>query len=174
MPALTRRREPDRHQECWHIYYGDIPVGRITERAGVPVDVDQWEWAIGFYPVDHGPGGTAETFEQARAAFEAAWLDYLHRCTEADFAENRRHRAFTAWKYRMHDTGTPLPTQMTNGRSQCFCGAPLTNNTVDALCQPCCDQPAILARSDAFTVMPAPVNEFGWSKTQLKDPYILT
>jgi hypothetical protein len=136
MPALTRRREPDVHQECWHIYYGDTCVGRITERAGVPVDVDQWGWTIGFDPVDHRPGhhvgDTAETFEQARAAFEAAWLDYLPQCTEADFAENRGKRAFTAWKYQMHDIGTPLRSQMSDGRSQCFCGAPLTNATVDA------------------------------------------
>jgi hypothetical protein len=137
MSALTRRLEPDRHQECWHIYYGDTRVGTITERAGVPHDVEQWEWSVGFYPVNHRPEerqpkGSAKTFEQARAAFEAAWPDYLARCTEADFAENRRHRAFTASKYRMHDTGTPLPTQMTDGRSQRFCGAPLTIATVDA------------------------------------------
>lgn len=136
MTALTRRREPDIHQECWHIYYGDTRAGTITERAGVPHDVDQWGWSVGFYPVDHRPdeyqpSGTAETFEQARAEFEEAWHDYLPRCTDADFAENRRHRAFTAWKYRMHDTGTPLPTKMTDGRSQCFCGAPLTNDTID-------------------------------------------
>jgi hypothetical protein len=34
MPALTRRREKDRHQECWHIFYADVQVGTITERAG--------------------------------------------------------------------------------------------------------------------------------------------
>jgi hypothetical protein len=135
MPALTRRREPDIHQECWHVYYGDTRVGTITERAGVPHDVDQWLWSVGFYPVDHRgiiSGGTAATFSQARDAFDAAWHDYLPRCTEADFAENRRQRAATAWKNRMHDTGTPLPTQMSDGRSQCFCGAPLTIDTVDA------------------------------------------
>jgi hypothetical protein len=136
MPALTRRREPDRHQETWHICYGDVPIGTIGERAGVPHDVDQWEWRVGFYPVSHRQGerqigATAASFEQARAAFEGAWRDYLPRCTEADFAENRRHRAVTAWKYRMHDTGTPLPTQMSDGVSRCFCGAPLTNATID-------------------------------------------
>src|ERR1700709_2127654 len=136
MPALTRRREPYRPQETWHVYYGDTRVGTIGERAGVPHDVEQWEWSVGFYPVEHRPGerhpkGIARTFEQARAAFEAAWPDYLARCTEADFAENRRQRAATAWKSRMHDTGTPLPTQMTDGRSQCFCGAPLTTQSID-------------------------------------------
>ena len=57
-------------------------------------------------------------------------VDYLRRCTEEDFAENRRHHTATAWKYRMHDTGTPLPTQLPSGRSKCFCGAPLTIQSV--------------------------------------------
>jgi hypothetical protein len=33
MSALTRRRSPDRRQECREIYYSDIHVGRIIERA---------------------------------------------------------------------------------------------------------------------------------------------
>jgi hypothetical protein len=43
MPALTRRRYPER-PDCWHVYYGDVHVGTIAIRAGVPVDVDQWGW----------------------------------------------------------------------------------------------------------------------------------
>src|SRR5260370_11632558 len=67
MPALTRRRAKDAHQECWHIFYGDVHVGTITERAGVPHDVDQWGWDCGFYPVTHRlehADGTAVTLEQ--------------------------------------------------------------------------------------------------------------
>jgi hypothetical protein len=66
------------------------------------------------------------TFEIARAEFERAWLEYLPQCTEADFTENRRERAFTAWKYKMWGTRHQLPTQTTGGRSRCFCGAELT------------------------------------------------
>jgi hypothetical protein len=141
MPALTRRRDPESHQECWHVYHGDFRVGTIGERAGVPHDVDQWGWDVGFYPVDHRtgydrsrdwrPSGIAATFEEARAAFEAAWHDYLPCCTEDDFAENRRYRALTAWRYRMHDTGTRLPTELPSGQSKCFCGAPLTIASVE-------------------------------------------
>jgi hypothetical protein len=40
MPALTRRRSDNPHQTTWHVYYDDIRVGRIGERAGVPVDVE--------------------------------------------------------------------------------------------------------------------------------------
>ncbi|SHH22592.1 hypothetical protein [Bradyrhizobium erythrophlei] len=124
MPALTRRRYPER-QDCWHVYYGDVHVGTIAIRAGVPVDVDQWGWDCGFYPPSHHgrqTNGTAETFEQARVDFEAAWKEYLPKCSEADFEEHRRERARTAWKYAMWDKGCRMPTQSTDGRSQCFCG----------------------------------------------------
>jgi hypothetical protein len=48
----------------------------VSERAGVPVDVDQWGWSCGFYHLSHRDRraeGTAKTFAQARADFEAAW-----------------------------------------------------------------------------------------------------
>jgi len=64
----------------------------------IHVDVDQWGWSRGFYPRSHRlehHDGTAETFEQARAVFEAAWRDYLPGCTEADFTEYRRQRAWS-------------------------------------------------------------------------------
>jgi hypothetical protein len=51
MPALTRRRDPEGHQEIWHVYYGDVKVGTIGIRAGVSVDVDPWGWSCGFYPM---------------------------------------------------------------------------------------------------------------------------
>jgi hypothetical protein len=126
MPALTRRRANETHQQCWQIFYGDVHVGTITERAGVPHDVDQWGWRCAFYPATHRliqADGTAETFEQARADFEAAWAEYLPRCAPADFEEHRRQCAWKAWKYTMHDTGTRPPTQLPSGRSHCFCGA---------------------------------------------------
>jgi hypothetical protein len=31
-------------------YYGDVDIGTIALRAGVPVDVDPWGWILGFYP----------------------------------------------------------------------------------------------------------------------------
>ena len=53
-------------------------------------------------------------------------LDLRQRCfdrTEADFDEYRKHRAWTAWKYAMWDSGCKLPTQLAIGQSRCFCGA---------------------------------------------------
>jgi hypothetical protein len=126
MHALTRRRVQGVHQQCWHVFFGDVHVRTIAQRAGVPHDVDQWGWACGFYPVTHPlthADGTAETFEQARADFEAAWAEYLPRCTPADFEEYRRQRALTEWKHAMDDTGTKMPTALPNGRWRYFCGA---------------------------------------------------
>jgi hypothetical protein len=103
MPALTRRSN-DAHAESWQIFYGDVQVGTIGIRAGVPVDVDQWGWSCGFHPLKR-VDGTAASFEIARSEFEAAWQEYLPKCTEADFAECRRQRAWTSWKYAMLDAG---------------------------------------------------------------------
>jgi hypothetical protein len=35
---LTRRRDPDRIGEAWLIFYGDVHVGTIAERSGIPQD----------------------------------------------------------------------------------------------------------------------------------------
>jgi hypothetical protein len=42
MPALTRGRSTDARKECWHIYYGDVHVGTIEIRTGIPYDEDPW------------------------------------------------------------------------------------------------------------------------------------
>jgi hypothetical protein len=75
MTELTRRpaKGPDRG---WVVYFGDVRVGHIGLRAGVPVSEPQWCWTCGFYPgCDPGQqtNGTADTFEKARAEFEEAW-----------------------------------------------------------------------------------------------------
>jgi hypothetical protein len=132
MHALTRRRQKDRAQESWHIYYGDVCVGWIGERAGAPKNFERWGWHCGFHPVSHRGirfYGVAETFEEARGAFEKAWRRYLSACTDADFDEYRFERAHTAWKYRMWDTGCTLPTQTVSGRSKCFCGVIINAKT---------------------------------------------
>jgi hypothetical protein len=82
------------------------PVGTITERSGNPTHTDRWEWHCGFYPGGpHGEQryGRGAIFEAARAAFEAAWRDYLPKCSEADFQEWRDQEAWTAEKYRRFD-----------------------------------------------------------------------
>src|ERR1700731_1074377 len=87
MPALTRRRYPER-QDCWHVYYGDVHVGTIAIRIGVPHHEDPWGWICGFYPGSE-PGeytdGTAVTLDKARVDFEHAWKIFFSKRTEADF-----------------------------------------------------------------------------------------
>jgi hypothetical protein len=88
-----------------------FPLGKPR---GVPNDVPRWGWHCGFYPASHAgirEDGIADTFEQARADFEAAWARVLPRCTDADFTEHREQRAFVKWKYRMWDSGCRMPTQ---------------------------------------------------------------
>jgi hypothetical protein len=125
MPALTRRRYPER-QDCWHVCYGDIKVGTIAQRTGCPTDVDQWGWHCGFYP-GMEPGrdrsGVAIDFDHARSDFEAAWRRILPTLTEANFQEWRRDRDWIAWKCDMLAANMQLPSQLPSGRSRCYCGA---------------------------------------------------
>jgi hypothetical protein len=103
VPLLTRRPDKDPHRKGWYVFFGDIRVGHIGERAGVPHDVDKWGWHCGF-----GPGcdtremtsGTGKDLEEARVGFEAAWARLAPTKTGAHFELWRYQRDFTAWKYR--------------------------------------------------------------------------
>jgi hypothetical protein len=111
MPSLTRRRSDNPHQITWHVYYGDVHVGTIGERAGAPVDVDQWQSSFDFYPGLH-PGqhryGTAATFDEARAGFEVAWCGLQPNIPDGSFEEWRHQRDFTERKYAEWDRGESL------------------------------------------------------------------
>jgi hypothetical protein len=125
MPELTRRRYLEYREECWHIFYGDVHVGTIGIRAGVPVDEDQWGWSCGFYPASHRgqkEDGTATNFEQARLDFEGAWRRLLSKVTEADFQAWRDARDWTERKYAMWQRGERFPSQMPNTLMRCPCG----------------------------------------------------
>jgi hypothetical protein len=76
MPALTRRRDLEAADECWHVYYGDVRVGTIAKRVGIPPGEDPWGWSCGLYSGGHPrecTNGAAATFDQARAEFEEGW-----------------------------------------------------------------------------------------------------
>jgi hypothetical protein len=113
MPALTRRRDPDDHQETWGIHCGDVQAGTIALRSGNPSATDRWQWYCGFYR-GSDPGectsGTAASFWEARTAFEAAWRIFLAKRTDADFQAWRDQRDRTARKYALWDAGERLPT----------------------------------------------------------------
>jgi hypothetical protein len=135
MSALTRRRSKDSPQESWRIYYGDARIGSIGKRAGVPIDVPQWGWHCAFYP-GMRPGqdrhGSAETFQEEKSAFEAAWREVLPGLEKDAFGDYRRDLAFHNWKYAMWNAHCRLPTEMAAGLSNCFCGANIGIDNVRA------------------------------------------
>ena len=104
MPDLTRRPDPHR-ADCWLVHYGDVRFGTIAHCLGPNVEL-QWPWLCGFYPGSNPgelPVGTAGTFDQARAEFEAAWRVYLPKRSAADFQAWRDHQASTKEKYARVD-----------------------------------------------------------------------
>jgi hypothetical protein len=84
------------------------PRRTIAEHTGNPHDTEPWEWQRGFYPGSRPgecTGGAEETFDQARADFEAAWKVFLSNRTKADFQARHDQEAWTAEKYRRFDRG---------------------------------------------------------------------
>lgn len=122
---LTRRRANPGGLESWMIYYGDVRIGVIGLRAGVPDHVDPWGWTCGFYPGLH-PGqhrtGSAPTFEAAREAFEAAWRQLLPGVSEGAFAEWRADRDWRAEMAAKRARGERLPSEIPTSLMRCVCG----------------------------------------------------
>jgi hypothetical protein len=49
IPALTRRRDPER-ADCWRIHHGNARVGAIARTTGNPNAAECLQWSYGFYP----------------------------------------------------------------------------------------------------------------------------
>ncbi|WP_441256427.1 hypothetical protein AB7Z32_23660 [Bradyrhizobium sp. 482_C4_N1_1] len=125
MPPLTRRSDNDPHRQGWLIYFGDVRIGHIGRRAGVPVHADQWGWSCGFYP-GMGPGvqraGVASTFEAARETFEAAWSQILPTIPDSAFDEWRRDRDWRAEVAAKRSRGEKLDSEVPSTMRRCVCG----------------------------------------------------
>ena len=96
-------------------------VGTIGERAGVPLDVDQWHWSCGFYP-GHHRYGTAATFDEARAGFEANWKALLPEIPVYAFEEYQHDRESCADINTIRARGEKLPSQIPSSLMRCVCG----------------------------------------------------
>jgi hypothetical protein len=134
MPALTRRRSDNPHQVTWHVYYGDVHVGTIGERVGVPVEADQWKWSCGFYPgcePDEHRHGTAPDFFTVRRELEIAWRELSAIKTEVDYQEWRDQRDRTEQKYASWARGNkPLHS---SSIMRCVCGVEFdSHNTIES------------------------------------------
>lgn len=125
MPSLTCRRSDNPHRKTWHVYYGDVRVGLIGERAGVPVDRDQWQWSCGFYPGLHPSQhryGTGATFEEARAGFDTDWKALLPEIPDAAFAEYRHDRESRAETAATRARGEKLSSEIFSSMMRYVCG----------------------------------------------------
>jgi hypothetical protein len=52
MPELTRRRNLEAPDECWHVFYGDVRVGVVAIRTGMPPGEDPWAGLAGSIPAE--------------------------------------------------------------------------------------------------------------------------
>lgn len=120
MSTLTRRRDDTENMEQWSIWDGDVLVGLMKKVNGAGATM-VWQWGCW-----GDETGSSDTFEGARAAFQAAWDRVSPTITEADRDNFRYQEAFAAWKYAMWDAGCRMPTQSPDGWSHCFCGARIT------------------------------------------------
>ena len=70
LPPIENARE-----ECGHVHWEDVRVGAILSAPAIRDGTDLWQWSGGFYAGSHPAelhGGTAPTFDRARAEFNKA------------------------------------------------------------------------------------------------------
>ncbi len=119
---LTRRLI-DKDRDTWKIMCADIHVGTISRRSGQPNDEPPWEWHCGFYP-GCAPGqfsdGVAESFDEARAAFQEAWGRLLPALAPDAFERHREWRAEDRIRWQRIAEGWKPPPF--DGWMDCACG----------------------------------------------------
>jgi hypothetical protein len=121
--ALTHRRDPEMREETWRIYYGDLHVGTIGKGSGNPPG-DQCSWHRGFYP-GSDPG---DANQRHRDQFRSGSGGVRGRVVGVHLEAHRsRFSGISAApcidRVEVCDVGCKLPTQTTDGRARCFCGA---------------------------------------------------
>jgi hypothetical protein len=91
----------------------------------MPPGQPPWGWTCGFYPgsdPEEHTAGVAMSFDQARAALDAAWRVFLGKRTEVDFQPWRDQEARTEQRYARWKNGERLSTQKPNALVRCPCG----------------------------------------------------
>jgi hypothetical protein len=124
MPDLTRRRNLEVRDECWNVYYGDVRVGTIAIRSGMPHHEDPWGWACGLYPGSH-PREWRPSTKPAPTSKQRGVYCGVYFCQtgpRADFQAWRDQRDWTTRKYAMWQAGERLPSQKPSSLMRCPCG----------------------------------------------------
>jgi hypothetical protein len=83
------------HHEQWAVYDGDVRVG-IMSKVNATGSRVAWQWSCWGQA-----SGTADTLEDARAAFQKAWEKIGPTITADDREAWLFEEAFTSWKYAM-------------------------------------------------------------------------
>lgn len=120
---LTRRLLNE-DKETWAIMLDDIRVGAISKRSGAPLHEPQWRWDCGFYPgIEPGQhqDGVAETFDEARIEFQAAWERLQGVMTADAFDRYREWRKCDQRRWQRIREGWKPPEW--DGSMTCACGA---------------------------------------------------
>jgi hypothetical protein len=102
------------------------PVSRSTSTNGAGVAASIRD----LHPGQHH-GGSAETFDLARAAFEEAWQKLLPKIPEGAFEEYHRDRAGRAQIASARERGEKLPSELPSSFMRCVCGAKFDSNRPD-------------------------------------------
>lgn len=123
--TLSRRRMETEHHEQWAIHDGNVRVG-IVSKVNATGSRVAWQWSCWGQA-----SGTADTLEDARAAFQKAWEKIGPTITADDREAWLFEEAFTSWKYAMWKAKCRMPMQSPEGWSHCFCGARITTAGVD-------------------------------------------
>ena len=109
----TESRSASRLNECF-----------ATQSELKRTDVDQWGWSCGFHGLNPGQHryGTAATFDEARAGFEADWQTLQPEIPKDAFDEWRHDRKINAEIRAKRDRGEKLDSEIPSSIMRCICG----------------------------------------------------
>jgi hypothetical protein len=109
MPALTRRRDLDRPQQCWRINYAGVHVGTIAEGVGNPGAAPSGSGIAGFIRAAGLASAAPALPCRSRPRVPHSRPRGACSCRrDADFEAWRDEKAWTERKHALWDAGQPL------------------------------------------------------------------
>ena len=82
------------YADDYTVMWGELPIGRIMKRSGVPSQADQWWYGFTFYgpPWLGGYSGHGTDLDDCKAKFKAAWTRIRAELSDADIAKAHEMR----------------------------------------------------------------------------------